>query len=166
MAKAVDADGKKISVLVEREFGGHLVIAAMRIRDERAGPVVGPFYRPAEKLRRMQHADIFGIDRRLHAERAADIAGEDMHLVGFDGEDVGELVLHPEYALALGMQGESLVGGIVFGDRRARLHRRHDQAGVAKRQLRHMGGAGNGRGHLVAVAIMIVERDVARHVVE
>ena len=55
---------------------------------EAAGAFVGPFHRPAENAGGVQDADIFRIDRGLHAERAADIAGEHAHLVGGRAENI------------------------------------------------------------------------------
>ena len=84
LPKPVSAHREELAVLVERELAGRLVVAAVIVGDEAARALVGPFHRAAELARRMQHADIFGKDRRLHAERAADIAGEHAHLVGVD----------------------------------------------------------------------------------
>jgi hypothetical protein len=36
----------------------------------------------------VQHADVFGEGRRLHAERAADMAGQDAHKLGLDLENL------------------------------------------------------------------------------
>ena len=44
------------AVLIERQLGDHVVVAAVVVRHETAGALVGPFHRPAERARacRMQ----------------------------------------------------------------------------------------------------------------
>ena len=60
------------------------------------------------------------------------------------------------------MQGEAPAGLIVDADRRARLHGVDDHAAVDELEPRDMRGLGKSRRDLLAVAIMIVERDVVR----
>jgi len=47
----------------------------------------------------MKEANIFGEDHGLHPERAADLTGQHMHILGVDAERFGEVRAHPEYAL-------------------------------------------------------------------
>ncbi len=108
IAEASAPDREEMSVLVQRQFDIDFVVAAMCVGHERAGAVVGPFHGPAELPRRVQDADIFGIDLRLHAEGAADIAGQHAHLVRLRTQDIGELALHAEHALALQNAGSSV----------------------------------------------------------
>ena len=153
------------AVGVERELGGDLVVAAVAVGDEAAGALVGPFDRAAERARGMQHADIFRKRRRLHAERAADIAGEDADLLGLDVEDFRHVAPHAEHALRGDVQREASARGIVDADRRARLHRVHHQAAVDELEPRDVRGLGEGGGHLLGIAVVIIERDVARALV-
>ena len=99
IAEAGDAHRQEGAVGVERKLGGDLVVAAVAVGHEAARALVGPFDRAPERARRMQHADIFGKRRRLHAERAADIAGQDADLLGLDLEDLRHVALHAEHAL-------------------------------------------------------------------
>ena len=55
--------------------------------------------------------------------------------------------------------------GVVLGESGARLHRIDDDAVVAQLEPRDMRGAGKGGGDLLAVAVMKIEPDIARHVV-
>src|SRR3954447_16548418 len=48
----------------------------------------------------MQDRHVLGIHRGLHAERAADVADQHVHLVGGDPENIDKLALHAEGALA------------------------------------------------------------------
>ena len=82
VAVAGEPQRQELALGVERELGGLLVVAAVVVGDEAAGALVGPFHRAAELLRGVQDADVFRIDLRLHAERAADVAGQHVHLVG------------------------------------------------------------------------------------
>ena len=54
---------------------------------------------------------------------------------------------------------------VEFADGRARLHRGDHQALIDQRQLHDMRGLGEGFGDLRGIAIVIIERDIARHVV-
>ena len=54
---------------------------------------------------------------------------------------------------------------VEFADGRARLDRIHHQALIDGRNPRHMRGLREGGGDLVAVAKMVVERDVSRHLI-
>ena len=91
--------------------------------------------------RGMQHADIFGKDDRLHAERAADIAGQ-------DAQPVDRRRSAPRPAWRAGRTRPGSRHGrcsgrvrVVVADRRARLHRVDDDAVVDDAQPRDMGGA-------------------------
>ena len=121
--------------------------------------------RPSTRAR-VQDADVFRIDRGLHAERAADLAGDDAHLVGRRAEDVHQRGLHAEHALAATNAASILRRGVVLADRRARLHRRHDHALIGGLQPRDVLGLGEGLGDFLGVAVVEVERDIVRHRVE
>ena len=64
-----------------------------------------------------------------------------LHLFRFDAEDVDQLALHAEGALAAGMQREMILRLVIGGDGGARLHRDDHDARIAQRQLAHMRGA-------------------------
>ena len=166
IGEGVDRTARNMPSLSSASLGGHLVVAAMLIRDEGAGAVVGPFHRPAEHFARVQDADIFGIDRGLHAERAADIAGEHAHLLRPDAENIGAAGSSCRTRPGSGVQRECVAllrrirpmaarGSIAATTRRV----------IAQRQLRDMRRLGEGGRDLLAVAVMIVERDIVRHVV-
>ena len=156
---------EEIAVAVERQFGGHLVVAAVAVGDEAARALVGPFDRAAQFARRVQDAVIFAIGRLLHAKRAADPVGQDAQLVAADAEHLGDVVAKAEHPLAADIEGPVPALGVVAGDRRARLHRVDDDAVVAQHQAGDMGGAGKGGGDLVAVAIVEIEPDIGRDLV-
>ena len=151
---------------IECEFGGLFVVAAVAVRHEARRALVGPFHRTAEQFRGVQDADVFRIDRRLHAERTADVAGEDVHLVRRGLHGAGHAGLQPHHALADRMQRVALFGLVVFADGGAGLHRVDDQPRVENFQLHLVRGAGEGGGHLLGVAVVIVERDVVGDILE
>src|SRR5215472_18765183 len=70
----------------------------------------------------MQHADVFRKRRRLHAERAADVAAHHAHLLRLDLEDLGDVAFEPEHALRRRVEREAAARWVVGGERRARLH--------------------------------------------
>ena len=118
-----DAHRQEGAVGIERKLGGELVISPVAVGHEAARALVGPFDRTAERARRMQHADIFRKRRRLHAERAADMAGQDANLLRLDLEDLRHVAPQPEHSLRRGVQREASARRLVDADRRARLHR-------------------------------------------
>src|SRR3954468_23023014 len=113
----------------------------------------------------MQHAAIFGKWRRLHAEGAADMSGQDANLLRFDLENLRHVAPHAERALGGRVEREASARGVMDADRRARLHRVHDDATIAELEARDMRGFIEGGGYLFAVAEVIVERDIARRFV-
>ena len=88
IAVALEANGEEFAVGIERELGMHQLRAAMAVGEKAAGALIGPFHRAAERLGRVQDADIFGVVDVLHPERAADIGGEDADLVVRHVEDL------------------------------------------------------------------------------
>src|SRR5204862_6924717 len=95
-----EPNSEKVAIAVERQFGQHLRVAAMRVGDKAAGALVGPFDRPAEFARGVHQAIMLGIGCLLHAERAADPVGQYPQLVAPDAEHAGDVVAEAEHALA------------------------------------------------------------------
>ena len=121
LPKLVSRTARKWPFDIERKLGRDAMVAPVTVRKEARRPLIGPFHRPSERARRMQHADIFGKDRRLHAERPADIAGQHVYLFGFDIKHLRDVGAHAEHALRSDMQRKAAV--LVAAKRRARLHR-------------------------------------------
>ena len=123
---------------------GHM-IAAMGVGQEGFAAFGGPFHRPAHALGRPQADGLFGIDEDLGAEAAADIGRDHAQFVL--GRDLHEGREHqPRHmrVLAGGRQREDAAAGIVFADRRARLHRIGDQPVVDEVEFDHVRGLGEG----------------------
>jgi len=76
------AQRQKGPVGIERKLGGEVVVTAVTVRHEASRALVGPFDGTAERSRGMEDADIFVGTARLHAERAADVTGQDANLFG------------------------------------------------------------------------------------
>ena len=77
---------------IQRQLRDRLMVAAVLVREEAAGPLIGPFHRPAQCAGGMQQRRIFGIGAGLHAEAAADIAGQHAELLVLHPHDAGHLV--------------------------------------------------------------------------
>ena len=86
--------------------------------------------------------------------------------VRLDLQQIGHLVLQAERALVAGVEGVAVARGVVLADRRARLHGADDDAVADQPQARDVGCLGEGLGHLLAVAVVVVDADVAGRVVE
>ncbi len=97
---------------------GHQVLAA----------VLDPFHRPSQLERRGADEHVLRVDLAAHAEAAADVAFVKVHGRGTAAEHAREKVAVRVRALGGAVKLEHVVGGVVTGDRAARLHR---HAGVA-----------------------------------
>ena len=86
-------------VVVERHLNDHVLCAAMVVRYETARALVGPFDRPPEQASAVQETDIFGVNRGLHAKRAADLTGDYADLVGWRSKNLHQRGLHAVHAL-------------------------------------------------------------------
>ena len=93
------------------------------------------------------------------------MAGQDADLLGLDLEDLRHVAPHAEHALARDVQREASARGVVDADRRARLHRVHHHAAVDELEPRDMRGLGERGRHLLGVAVVVIERDIARRFV-
>ena len=149
-----------MAVGVERELGRDPVVAAVVIGDEAPRALVGPFHRPAERARGMQRADIFGIDGRLHAEGTADIPGDDVHRFGLDPQHLGDRAAHAEHALRGDVEREASV--LMDRHCRARLHRIDHDPVVDELEPGDVRGLRERLRDLLAVAVVIIERDIVR----
>src|SRR6266513_350108 len=156
---------KEITLLVERQFGGHLRLAPVRVRDEATGALIGPLDRAAKLARRVEQAEILRHVRLLHAERTADPIGHYAHLVATDAEHTGDVIAETEDALAADMQCKMPPRRVVFGKGGTRLDRVYDDSVAAQFESRDMSGAGKGLGDRRTVAEMEIKADVLRHIV-
>ena len=86
-----------------------------------------------------------------------------MHILGIDAERVGEIRAHSKYALRRRMEREAAAVIGCEGD--ARLDAIDHEAAVREAQPGHMRCTGEGRLDRFGVAIVIIEYDIARHVV-
>ena len=80
-------------------------------------------------------------------------------------EVLGEIGPVAGDALGRDLDGVALAGLVVGGERRARLHRHHGDAGVDDVEFGHMGGAGKSGLDLGGVAIVIIQRHIVGDVI-
>ena len=165
VGEAFQPQGEEVALGVQCEFAGQVMIAAVAVGQEAFRTVVGPFDGGAEQAGADQGADVFGVDRGLHAERAADVAGEHAHLFQRHVHDGAQALAGAEHALAAEAQHELAFGGVEIGDRRAWFHGGNHHAAVADGQFGDVGGLGDRLGDGGAVAIVPIEHDVVRRFV-
>ena len=122
---------QEFSRLIQCQFSGHLMIAPMAVGEKAFGSFVRPFYRTPKRSRGMQQTDILRIGGSLHAERTADITGENAYFLHRNAKDAAEQIALSEHALAAEAQGQSIIPCVVFADRGTRLHRAYDDTVVA-----------------------------------
>ena len=75
-------------------FALDAMVAGVDVGDEALEPVGDELDRPLEQLRQRHRRHLVGIGVHLDAERAADVLGDDAHLVLLEPEVLGEQVLH------------------------------------------------------------------------
>ena len=144
------------------------VIAAVRVAEEGLGALRGPLHWAVDFFRRPEAHGFFGIDEDFGAEAAADIGCDDPQLVLRRESDEGRED-EPRHVrvLAGGVERERVGTGIVFADRRARLHRVGDQPVVDDVELRHVSCGGEGRvGRGLVAKMPVVDRVVGRDVMD
>ena len=138
----LDPQADDLVVLVKGDLGLGQMIAAVGVGEKGLGPVAGPLHRPTGALGGPQCHHFFRIDEDLGAEAAADIRRDDPQFVLLG--DVVERRQHQARDVRIlrgGVEREMLFRGIVFGDRRARLHRVRHQPVVGDVERGHMGCA-------------------------
>ena len=112
-------------------------------------------------MRRPGANRLLGVDEDLRAEAAADVGRDDAELVlGREADEGGEHEPRDMRVLAGRVERQHVGAGIVFADRRARLHRVGDQTVVDEVELGHMRGLGESRVGRRLVAEMPVEDGV------
>ena len=75
------ATGLVPTVTVEPQINGHVDVAAVLVGQEAFDAVRDPAHGSAEFARRPGNQDIFRIDAAFHAERAADVTGDDVNVI-------------------------------------------------------------------------------------
>ena len=89
------------------------------------------------------------------------MAGEHADAIGREAHQMREIVAQALHALTFASEGEAAGFLVERGERRARLHRRDDDAGDVELQLRDMRSRSKSLRHLVGVAIGVVEHAIA-----
>ena len=163
----IDAQAQNFAALVEREFAGHDLIAALRVAEQRFRTRRRPFDRTAaDPARRPHHERVFRIAAVLHAEAAADIGRDDaqfglrdaQHLAGDRGAGAVRILRGRVERVVVRL-------GMVVPDRGARLDRIGGDAGVVDLQRDHVLGVGERGVGRVLVAHHQREGDVVRRLV-
>ncbi len=121
-AMVVTRKREEMAVLVERELGLGDIVARLRVGKERFRARADPLHRAAGELGRQQHQRRLVEYRRLHAEAATGIAGDDAHFAVGHLEHLGEFGAGRQRPLHRRVDGVAPVGRVVVADRAARLH--------------------------------------------
>ena len=139
-------EGEKFTLAAEREFHIADIVARVIVGDEALAPLAAPFHGPADPLRRPGNQRNFGIDRALHAKRAAHVHADDPHFILRHMEQMfGEIAPPLIGPLDAGIDGVLPLARIVIGERAARLHRIRAYPVYDKALAHHMGRRRNGR---------------------
>ncbi len=162
IAATGEAQREETALGVEREFRRHLMIASVMIGDEALRTLVCPFDGTPQRACCVKNADIFGKNRGLHPEGAADMLGQHAHLLWRNVQDVlGQRIAQTEDTLAADMQRPAVGPGVVAAEGDARLHGIDDDAVADDVEADDMGGPREGRRHRRGVAIVIIDREIA-----
>ena len=163
----IDAQPEDLAVLVERQFAGDDLVAAVRVAEQRLRARRHPFHRPAaDAARRPHHQRIFRIAAVLHAEAAADVGRDDAQLGLGDFQHLaGDRRAGAVRILRGRIERVAVAVGMIVADRGARLDRVGGDAGVVELQRDDVLGAGEGGVGRVLVAHHQRERDIVRRLV-
>src|SRR5262249_46683855 len=113
--------------------------------------------------RGVKEANIFRKHGGLHAERAADLAGQHVHVFAFKAERCAKMRPTPECARRWTVKHESAV--IACGNRPPRLDAIDHEPAVHKIKPGDMRCARESGFPRLGVAVVIIECDIARHIV-
>ena len=114
----------QLGVLVEGGLQRDVLVARMKAGDQVLAPVLGPGHRAFQFARQPHQHDIFGAQRHLLPEAAADV-GRDHAQVGFrHAEHVGDGGAREMRHLRGAGQRDAAGRGVVGGVAAARFHRR------------------------------------------
>ena len=110
-------------VLVDRDLEGPILIALLDSGDEMLAPVLDPFQRPFQELRRGRDRDIFRIDAKLGAEAAADIGRRHAQPILVDDEIGAQVLVEIVRFLGRSPHRDAAARRLVLRDEPARLDR-------------------------------------------
>ncbi len=163
----IDAQAQNLAVLVERQFAGDDLVAALRVAQQRFRARRHPFDRTAaDAARRPHHQRILGIAAVLHAEAAADVRRDDAQLGLGDFQHLGR---HRRAGavrvLRCRVQRVAVAVGMILADRGARLDRVGGNPAVVELERNHVLGAGERGVGRVLVAHHQRERNVVGRLV-
>ena len=121
----IDAQAENLALLVDREFAGDDLIAALRVAKQRLRARPNPFHRPAaDPARCPHHQRIFRVAAVFHAEAAADV-GRNYAQLGFGNSEhvAGHRGAGAMRILRGRVQRVIVAIGMILADRGARLDR-------------------------------------------
>ncbi len=122
-------------LFVEAAFEQDVLVAAVIAGDEVLAAVLAPRDARAQPLREPRHQHEFRAERHFLAEPAADIRCDDAQARFRDTEHVGDRGAHEMRHLGRAGERDAIIGGVIGGMRRARLHRRGVLPARAQRDL-------------------------------
>ncbi len=140
----VAADAQHLGVGADRDVDRPVLVALLRGVGEMLAPVLDPFDRTLEQLRRRHHGDVFRIDAELRTKAAADFRRDDAQLRLVHVEQRGDR-LEQVVGLLGGRPGRDAFGAaVVFGDDAAPFDRMAGAAVLPEIGMEHMRGLGEG----------------------
>ena len=119
--KVVDLPGGDGAVVLHADLRLDPVVAGVNVGDEALDAVGDELDRALEQLRKRDRRHLVRIGVHLDAERAADVLGDDAHLVLLEAEMLGEEILHHVRRLRALIDGQPRLGRVPIGDDGARL---------------------------------------------
>ena len=123
----IEIEREEAPLVVEREFCGRDIVAAVAVAEKMFAAVGDPFHRLAQLLRRHRGQRVFAIGKQFGAEAAADVGRDDAHLLRRQfhhraADDVADDVA------ALAAERQRVAVAVVFGDHAAGVHVVGDEA--------------------------------------
>ena len=159
--REIDLQRREAAIAVHAQFGVDGDVATMVVGKEAFPTLRDPAHRAAELARGIEHEHVLGVSTALHAERAADILGDDADLIGRHLKQIGERALQYVRALIGGMQHET-TRLIHKAERAPRLERKRGNPRDMRGEPDNMGGPRDG---IARIALLPDEGDVVGRLV-
>ncbi len=162
----VGPKGEEVALCVHRHLGCRDVVATMRIREEGFAALRRPLDRLADVLAGPDQSHVFGIEKDLRAEAAADVGRDHAHLRFRQAQHEGAHQQALDVRVLVGdVERVALVRLVVAGVGGTWLHRVRDQPVVDELELGDVRRLRERRLHRRLVAVAPVVADVVRHLV-
>ena len=147
-------------MLVQRQLGVALHVAAMRAGEEFFAALGRPFHRTLQGAGAVGRHHVFGVGAGLHAKTTADVADQHAHLLMRQTERIADRIARARGHLGAQVNRQAPAGRVKAGQHGTRLQRERGHALVRHVQRHHVRCPGKGGRRGLGIAVAHFGRDV------